>query len=97
MTILIPKEMCKIFRISRKTLSNWMHERKLPYIQITKRGRLLFSIDSVAKWVKENNRLNSNTIKIMSLRDKFQLDYFLCGRPEININNYQKKKLQVKF
>ncbi len=45
------KEACDLLKVSSRTLERW-RQVGMPYIQVTKRGRVLFDKEEILSWLK---------------------------------------------
>lgn len=53
MEIFDSDQAAKFLKISRISLYRWIKEEELPYIQTTKKGRLLFSWEKIEEWLEK--------------------------------------------
>jgi excisionase family DNA binding protein len=51
MEILTTKEAARFLKISERTLKRWILEYELPYIQLKKRGKILFNKKEILDWL----------------------------------------------
>jgi len=59
MTLLQLPEACAFLNVSRRTLIRYINECNLPYIQVRKRGKLMFNKDRLIKWLERREQPTS--------------------------------------
>lgn len=69
MEILNTKEAACFLKISERTLRRWVLEFGLPYIQIKKRGKLLFYKEDIMAWLAKRHKPVLTEIKIQRIKN----------------------------
>lgn len=65
------KEACDLFKVSERTLERW-RQIGMPYIQVTKRGRVLFRKDQLLSWVNDHTFSLRYDGRLVSFKQKIE-------------------------